>query len=106
MTEVKIGKVVDYKALENAIREAAKDLGWKVSIKENFEKHYELGSVHEVQQYWNTDFNLKGFLLPAMQITVYKKDPIDNFYVNKYDGFASESKMKQYLSAVSKHLGN
>jgi len=88
------------------LREAANDLGWKVSVKDNFDKGYKLGSVHEVRKYVCTDFNLRGTFLPSMQVTLYGKESTNHFsvYTGLPGGVALQHEVKRYLSAVSGHL--
>lgn len=104
--KVEIGKTVTYESLESALREAAKDMGWEVSAKDKFSKGYRLGSVHETREYKWTDFNLRGLVLPLMQITVHDKGSTDSFSVltGLLWGVALPLEVRKYLSAVSGHL--
>ena len=106
MSDVSIGKTVDYQTLETALVKAAEEMGWKARIKDEFRKRYRLGSVQEVQDYAGTQVFLKGILFPTMRVDVDNKGPTDSFYVSTgYPyGFASERRIKKYLSAVSKNL--
>ena len=102
MTKVNIGKTVNYETLETALVKAAKDVGWKAQVKDEFEKIYKLGSVKEVQVYDATNFFLRGKLFNAMQVRIYGKKPTDYFFVRM--GFASEKRVQEYLNAVSQYL--
>ncbi len=106
MSKVSIGKTVDYKTLETAIVKAAEEVGWKARFEDQFNKNYKLGSVEEVQDYDATQVFLKGRLFNAMQIRIYGKGPTDSFYVwTSYShGVASERRVQEYLSAVSRNL--
>ena len=102
MTKVNLRKTVNYDTLETALVKAAKDVGWKAQVKDEFEKVYNLGSVKEAQVYDSTRFFLRGKLFNAMQVIIFNKEPRDYFFV--YRGFASEKRVQEYLSAVSKYL--
>ncbi len=106
MSRVKIGKTVEYKALEVALIKAAEEMGWKAKVKDEYHKEYELGSVKKTQKYSSTTVNLKGKIFSAMKIIMYGKEPTSDFHV--WAGFpfgsASEKKVQQYLSAVSENL--
>lgn len=106
MTQVNMGKTVEYKTLETALLNAAEKMGWKAKIKDEFNKEYKLGSVQEVQNYNTTQVFLSGRLFPAMRVRVNKNFSINNFYVLSGFpfGIASEKKIKEYLSAVSDNL--
>jgi len=101
--EVRIGKTVPYKTLETALVKAAKEIGWKIKIKDEFEKKYELGSVKEVFDYLRTEVHLRGRVFPAMELSIYKK-PSNYFFALTNRGFASDKKVKEYLNAVSRNL--
>ena len=106
MSEVSIGKTVDYETLETALVKAAEEMGWKARVKDKFNKNYRLGSVKETQDYDVTEVTLRGRLLTAMTVRVYGKGPKDNFYIwtGAPHGYASERRVQEYLSAVSNNL--
>ena len=107
MSDVDIGKKVDYKTLETALIKAAEEIGWKARVEDKFKKNYRLGSVQEVQNYEFTQVFLSGKLLPAMRVIISKNvAPINRFSVwaGIPYGFAPERKVQEYLSAVSKNL--
>lgn len=102
MSQVNIGKTVDYKTLGTALIKAAEEVGWKINIKDKFEKSYKLGSVKEFNDYFYTMANLKGRFFSAAGITIYSKESVGTFYINRWN--ASEKKVKKYLDAVSRNL--
>lgn len=106
MSKVSIGKTVDYKTLETALVKAAEEMRWKAQVQDEFMKNYRLGSVQKVQDYNATQVFLRGRLFPAMRVRLYNKEPTDSFYV--WTGFpfgvASERRVQEYLSAVSRNL--
>ena len=106
MSKVSIGKTIDYTTLETALVKAAEEMGWKARVEDRFNRSYKLGSVEEVQEYDDTHVYLKGRLLPAMQVIIFNKGPRDNFYIwsDFPFGFASERRVQEYLSAVSRNL--
>lgn len=106
MAKVDIGKTVNYKALETALIKAAEEMGWKAQVQDEFRKNYRLGSVQETQDYDGTQVFLTGRLFSAMQVRVHDKEPRDYFYVwtGFPHGFASNRRVKEYLSAVSRNL--
>ena len=106
MSKVSIGKTVDYQTLETALVKAAEEMGWKARVQDEFRKNYRLGSVQEVQDYDDTQVFLRGRLFPAMRVTVDSKEPTDRFYVSTgfMYGVASEGRVQEYLSAVSRNL--
>ena len=105
---VKIGRVVDYETLESALLAAAEDVGLRARVEDKFNKNYELGSVRESQEYKRTDVFLRGKFLPAFELTVHGKGSTDHFSVQSgfLFGFAREGEIREYLSAVSNHLGD
>ena len=106
MTVVNIDRKVSSSVLETALVNAAKEFKWRVDVRDNFRKEYQLGSVHEISVYDGKDVILMGRLrLRALDVTIPPSDPTDYFYVYK-GGFASEKKVKKYLSAVSRNLSN
>jgi len=106
MSKVSIGKTVDYETLETALIKAAGEVGWKARVQDKFRKSYKLGSVEEVQNYASTQVLLKGRLFNSMRVKIYGKEPTDNFFVwtGFPHGIASERKVQEYLSAVSRNL--
>ena len=106
MSRVIIGKIVDYETLETALIKAAEEVGWKAHFKDKFNKNYELGSVKEIQDYDFTEVTLRGRLFNAMAVMIHGKEPTDRFYVwtGFQYGIASEKKVQEYLSAVSRNL--
>ena len=104
--KVRIGKRVDYKTLETALVKAAEEVGWKAQVKDEFDRNYNLGSVQETQDYHHTMVNLKGRVFPAMKVYIPDKNSSDSFFV--WQGFpygmASEKRVQEYLSAVSRNL--
>ena len=108
MVEVDIGRKVSYETLDKALRGAAEDLGYKVTVRDKFNKKYRLGSIHEEQEYKFTDYEIRGTFLRAMQVTTFKDKEKDYFFVNMGPpfGVALPHEVKKYLSVVSEHLGN
>ena len=108
--KVDIGKMVDYKTLENALLKAAGEVGWKAKVRDQLEKDYRLGSVEDVESYSYTLVELRcgiGGLFRAMQVYIRDKDlPTDTFHVwtGIPHGWASEEKVRKYLDAVSRNL--
>lgn len=103
---VRIGRTVDYKKLETALIRAAEEVGWKASVKDEFERNYKLGSVHETHDYHHTMVHLRGRVFSAMKVFILNKNPTDTFFVwqGLPWGLASNSKVQEYLSAVSRNL--
>jgi len=105
---VDIGKQVNYKTLETALIEAAKEVGWKARIKDEFERNYKLGPAQKTQDYSHTMINLRGKVFPAMRIFIPDKNrnSSDSFFVWRGfpHGMASEKKVQKYLGAVSERL--
>ena len=106
MSEVRIGKSVDYKTLETALIKAARELGWKARIEDKFEKNYELGSVKEFRDYDHTIVHLRGRLFPAMKLYIRNKGQLDWFgiWTGFPHGIASDRRVQEYLSAVFNNL--
>lgn len=106
MSEVRIGKTVDYKTLETALIKAAKEVGWKARIEDKFERNYKLGSVQETQDYSHTMVHLRGRLFPAMKVYIRNKGQLDWFgiWTGLPHGIASDRRIQEYLSAVSNNL--
>jgi len=107
MGKVEIGRTVSYEALEKALLEAAKKVGLRARVEDQFEQGYKLGSVQETRRYSHTMVYLRGRLLPAMAIYIHGKGLATDFRVwNNVpsNGFASESTVKEYLNAVSEVL--
>ena len=104
--KVGIGRFVPYHELEKALVASAKEMGWKAKVEDNFRKEYDLQSNREIKIYEGTDICFRGRLFLAMQISLLDKEPTDGFFV--YEGFpfgyASERKVNEYLSAVSRNL--
>lgn len=109
MTTVNLKETVGYETLIEALKKAAKELGWKASVKECYRREYKLGSLEEIQEHDKTKISLNGRLLPACEVILYYKGPRRLFYLNTgfwctpY-GFASKEKVKQYLEMVSEEL--
>ncbi|MBI3622892.1 hypothetical protein HY212_02315 [Candidatus Pacearchaeota archaeon] len=107
MVKVDIGRTVDYETLEKALFEAAKKVGLKARVEDQFDRGYKLGSVQETQRYSNTMVYLRGRFFPAMAIYISGKGLADSFSVWNnvpLNGLASESTVRAYLSAVSEAL--
>ena len=104
--KVRIGKQVDYKTLETALVKAAEEVGWKAKVKDEFNRNYKLGSVQETQDYSHTMVNLRGKVFSAVKVYIPDKNPSNSFFV--WQGFpygiASEKRVQEYLSAVSRNL--
>lgn len=106
MANVKIGKTVSYETLENALKKAAKDMGWNIKVEDDFNLVYKLGSITEEKEYDHTDFTLKGKIFSKMIVTVFDKEDRNSFAVVQPHsiGAANQEKVKKYLSSVSSHL--
>jgi len=103
---VEIGRQVDYKTLETALIKAAEEVGWKAQVKDEFDTNYKLGSVQETQDYSHTMVHLRGRVFPAMKVYIPNKELSGRFFVWKglSHGLASEKRVQEYLSAVSRNL--
>ena len=112
MTKVDITKTVEYSTLEDALRKAAKEVGWKFSIRDVFEESYKLGSVQEIKEYNYTVVRLssedrRGLIQSTDRATVmiYGRTPKDKFIINRSVlGYTTEEEIKKYLDAVSRNL--
>jgi hypothetical protein len=87
---IDIGRSVTYQALETALLKAAKEVGWRVKVKES---NY-------------IEIFLRGMFFPAMQITIHDKKPTGSFLIwTGCDwGYASDRKVQRYLDIVTKNL--
>ena len=103
---VDLPKTVTGEALEQACIKAAEEMGYRARPVDDFERRYSLGSVQEHKDYNQTNIRI-GNLLPALQVIGIRKGEEQNrffIWTGWPDGFASDKKVQQYLSAVSKYL--
>ena len=114
MTRVDLLREVSGEDLISACLSAAEDFGWKGAPQDNYRKRYSLGSVHEHQDYVDTEISVKGRFgllkrrLPAVSIgDINKKGKQKCFYIwtGFFRGRASEDQVQAYLSKISEHLG-
>jgi len=108
MAEVKIGRSVDYKELERALVEAAKDVGWDAKVRDVFSSGYRIdSSVESTKDYLYTEIRLRGVFLPTMRALIHKDTRQSSF--NIWTGFpfgvALGYEVRGYLKAVSAYLG-
>jgi hypothetical protein len=108
MTSIPIDlpKRVTGKTLEQACIKAAEEMGYKAKPVDEFSKRYSLGSIQEHMDYDGTNIRI-GNLFPALQVSGIEKGKEQNrFFV--WTGFpfgiASNKKVQEYLSTVSKYL--
>ncbi len=106
MTKVDITKTVEYSTLEDALRKAAKEVGWKFSVRDVFEKSYKLGSAQEIKEYNYTVVRLSSEdSTDRATVIIYDRTPKDKFIINKSVlGYTTEEEIKKYLDAVSRNL--
>ena len=110
MTKVELGMEISPNVLENILVDAAKDVGWKASIRNGHRREYSLGSVHEKYVYTGSEVILKGAFLRAARAD-YQKDRtvIDHFIIYSgslifRSGVATDTEVKKYLDAVSQRV--
>ena len=106
---VDIGRRITGEALERILLEAAKELGLKARVKDNFRGEYKLGSVTLEERYEGTEIRLWGRVLPIATITGINKESESDWFavstgVVPHLGFGSERQIKAYLSLVSAKL--
>ncbi len=100
---VDLGKTVSRTELKTALSNAAKDIGWSINFTESYEKRYKLGSVVETSRYRWTDVNISSGPMSGIDSRIYGTE--NNAYLEvDPTGFISNDEIKNYLSAVSKHL--
>tara|TARA_Y100000310_G_C20694967_1_gene824971 strand:+ start:308 stop:643 length:336 start_codon:yes stop_codon:yes gene_type:complete len=109
MEGIKIGKNVSPEILEDALRNAAKEVRWRVRDVDRFtENNRTLGPVYKKnRKYKWTDLKLRGAFLPAMEISFNKRDEtISWFNIHTGIGFgvALPYEVDKYLKAVRKNL--
>lgn len=103
---VDLPKTVSGESLEEACIKAANELGYKAKPQDEFSRRYELGSIHQHDDYDRTNIRV-GNLLPALQVREVKKGEQQKYFfvwTGFPHGFASEKRIQEYLSAVSKYL--
>ena len=90
MKNIDLGRKVDYQTLETALLGAAKEVGWRAKISKRD----------------HIDIDLKGWIFPAMRVTIHDKQPTEHLFIwnDCYCGYASDKKIQRYLDAVTKNL--
>ena len=106
MIRVDIGRSVEPSVLEQALTKAAKKLGWKVKVQDQYEQVYILGSVHKGRIYQDTCAILRGILFKKAEVSFNRRESRDYFFIDTEFPFeiASERQLQAYLSAVSENL--
>ena len=105
-TRIDLPKKVTGENLEEACINAAEEMGYRAKPTDEFRKRYSLGSIQEHSDYDETNIRI-GNLLPALQVRgINKGREQDIFYVwtGWPHGIASDKKVQQYLSTISKYL--
>ena len=103
---IDLPKMVTGEALERACIKAAEEMGYRAKTVDEFIRRYSLGSIQEYTDYDRTNLRI-GNLFPALQVRGIKKgEEQDRFFVwtGWPHGIASNRRVEQYLSAVSKYL--
>ena len=103
---IDLPKRVAGETLEQACIKAATEMGYKAKPVDDFRRRYSLGSIQEHSDYDGTNMRI-GNLLPALQVRGIKKGGEQNrFFVwtGWPHGIASDKKVQEYLSTVSKYL--
>ena len=103
---IDLPKRVTGETLEQACIKAAEEMGYRAKPVDEFSKRYSLGSIQEHMDYDGTNMRI-GNLFPALQVRgIRKGDEQNRFFV--WTGWphvvASEKKVQEYLSTVSKYL--
>lgn len=93
---INLRRNVEYASLEKALTKAAKEVGWKIQFKDKSEEGYS-----------RTDVILRGTIRKKMEVSIFDKISVAQFYVyfgDTINGNASKSQAKEYLRAVHKYL--
>ncbi|MBI2628631.1 hypothetical protein HYW74_00945 [Candidatus Pacearchaeota archaeon] len=101
--------------LEQACVKAADELGYKTISEDKYDKDYQLGSVQELKNYRGTDIKIRGkrkgllsFLhYQLLEVCNIKRDETGKSFListGYFGGDVSESKLQEYLNAVSRRL--
>lgn len=99
---VDLGKTVSRTELRIALSNAAKDLDWNINFTESYEKTYKLGSVEEIIRHRWTNVSISSGPISGIDAVIYGSR--NTYYFDINPGFISDNEIKDYLSAVSKHL--
>ncbi|MDO8460217.1 MAG: hypothetical protein Q7S74_03855 [Nanoarchaeota archaeon] len=105
-TPVDLPKMVTGETLEQACVKAAEDMGYKARPKDEFSIRYSLGSIHQHNDYDETNIRI-GNLIPALQVRGIEKGKDQNrffIWTGWPHGLASNKRVQEYLSAISKYL--
>ena len=104
---IDLPKIVTGETLELACIKAAEEMGYRAKPVDEFRKRYSYsGSIREHCEYDETNIRI-GNLFPALQVRgIRKGKEQDRFFVwtGWPHGIASNRRIKQYLSVVSKYL--
>ena len=103
---IDLPKSVRGETLEQACIKAARELGYRTQSIDEVHKRYSLGSIQEHRDYEQTNMKI-GNLLPAFQVRgILKGKQQDRFYVYTGfpHGFASDKRVQEYLSRITKYL--
>ena len=108
MAIVDLGKQVDREHLKIILIETAREKGFRVKIKDNYNKGYQLGSVKETKKLRYTDIILTGRLFRAMTLSIlgqalFSEASVNAFgvYTGSGSGCAGKKTIREYLEAVS-----
>jgi len=104
--QIDLPKRVTGETLEQACIKAAEEMGYRAKPQDEFRKRYSLGSIQEHSDYDVTNIRI-GNLFPALQVRgIRKGEEQDRFFVwtGWPFGVASDKKVQDYLSTVSKYL--
>ena len=103
---VDLPRRVTGETLEQACIKAAEEMGYRAKSVDNFRRRYSLGSIQEHSDYHETSIRI-GNLFPVLEVNgIRKGKEQDKFFVwtGWPFGVASDKKVQEYLSNVSKYL--
>jgi hypothetical protein len=106
MTIVNLPTRVSGDSLEQACKAAAKQLGYRARVHDNFKERYELRDTRLEREYEGTDIRV-GNLLPALEVSWITRGKEQGFFfitTRLAFAFASKKKVAEYLTAVENHL--
>lgn len=99
---VDLGRTVSRTQLRTALSNAANYRDYDINFNEVYKKGYRLGSVEETSNYQWTKVNVLVGPMQWIELIIHG-DTKASLYVRPF-GFVSDSEIRQYLNALSKHL--
>ena len=103
MVIINLGKKVSGKELEKVLLEAAKNLGFKTKIQEDFRVKYELGSVKKKIIYDGTTITLRKHFRYIGRLFFNREEDRDWLILFDHPSY-SEKKIMRYLDAISEKI--